>query len=333
MVSAPNRSEQHSHAGLEVELKFELTQHDVRTLCGSAAFKAMQCEPLRRKTMRATYFDTPKLDLFARGISLRVRKEGRRFVQCVKAAADTEDGGGFARREWEWPVTPTLVAGSGFDAALLRGDAELKPLFKGVAAKKLQAIFTTEISRQTRVLVTPGGARITCDIDQGRVLSGEREAPIYELELELASGSVAELLELARLVTQTVPARLSTRTKAHRGMTLFANQGHTWVRGEPLALPKAATAEDVLHTSMLESLKHLLRNEDCVLTRCHNEGVHQMRVAMRRMRSLLTTYKGLLLEGSYEALAEQLQQAAGELGPARDWDVFVDELLNPVEAV
>lgn len=313
--------------GMEVELKFELGQRDVRKLLRAPAFKALLCKAPTRQTLRATYFDTPDLKLSRRGVSLRVRKESRRYVQCVKGKADAHAAGGFARREWEWPVP-----GAVFDPALLKTDATLKSLFKGVNVKKLQAIFSTDIRRQTRQLETPGGTRIQCDIDQGRIVSGQREVPLFELELELISGDVAELLDLARLVTDIVPARLSARTKAHRGFTLFLDDGQPWAHAEDLVLPSKPTAEDVLHAAVTEGLRHLIRNEDCVLTRCDIEGVHQMRVAVRRMRSVITTYKKLLPHGSYENLSDALKRAGNALGPARDWDVFVDELLPPVRA-
>jgi CHAD domain-containing protein len=60
------------------------------------------------------------------------------------------------------------------------------------------------------------------------------------------------------------------------------------------------------------------------------EGVHQMRVAMRRMRSALTILKGALPPDDREWLQREAKFLIGDLGGARDWDVFVDELLQPV---
>ena len=201
-----------TNSALEIELKFELTQRDVRRLCQTPAFKAMHTGAPKRKTLRATYYDTPDLKLAERNMSLRVRKESRHFVQCAKAKASSVEAGSFARHEWEW-----RVAGPTLDPSILKRDPGVKPLLKGINPQKLEAIFTTDIRRQSRVLTMPTGARVKCDIDQGRIISGEREAPIYELELELVSGNVCDLLELGRMVTEAIPARLSTRTKAHRG--------------------------------------------------------------------------------------------------------------------
>lgn len=59
------------------------------------------------------------------------------------------------------------------------------------------------------------------------------------------------------------------------------------------------------------------------------EGVHQMRVALRRMRSALVLFRDLLPSTPWQ---EELRWIAGELGPARDLDVFITETLAPVAA-
>lgn len=316
--------------GLEVELKFEMTAAQVRKLCRSAALKALQSAPARTKTLRATYFDTPDFQLAAREVSLRVRKESRKYVQCFKAKAVDQNASGFARHEWEW-----AVPGPDLDMSLLRADADIKALLKGVNFASLAPIFTSEMKRQSHELRTPGGAEISCDIDQGRVYAAQSddvvETSVHELELELKSGATGELLRAANLITDTVPARLSSRTKAHRGHILARGNGHEWVKANHPPLAKGATAEEVLRSSVMEGLQHLIANEDCVLHRCHIEGVHQMRVATRRMRSVITTFKKLLPKGSYEELSQALKDAGSALGPARDWDVFLDEVLSGVE--
>ena len=312
-------------SNLEVELKFELNAADVRKLWRTPELQAMQATRPRTKTLRATYFDTSDEKLLRRGLSLRVRKESRRYVQCLKANAEDASATGFARHEWEWPVP-----GPDLDASLLRRDGDIKALLKGVNLSKLVSLYSTDIKRQSRELHTPGGAVILCEIDQGRVLAGGAQTPLYELELEQKSGEVGELLKIAHLIAVSVPARLSSRTKAHRGAVL-AHGEHAWVKARNPQLSKNASAEDVLRLSVMEGLKHLIANEDCVLTRCHIEGVHQMRVALRRMRSVITTYKKLLPKGSYEELSQALKEAGSALGPARDWDVFLDEVLGAVE--
>ena len=90
------------------------------------------------------------------------------------------------------------------------------------------------------------------------------------------------------------------------------------------------TAAEALAEIVLSGINHLRGNEACVLARTHEEGVHQMRVATRRLRSSLTIYKDLLPAEERRYLINELKWLIGELGPARDWDVFLAEVLGPV---
>ena len=313
-------------ANLEVELKFELTPADARKFVRAPEIKALQTARTRSKPLQASYFDTPDQKLAQRGAALRVRKEGRVFVQCLKVDAPGKSAIGFARHEWEW-----RVLSQDLDLDDLNKEKEVKPYLKGIDLKTLVPIYSTDIRRQSRELTMPGGSVILCELDQGKVMAAGRETQIYELELELVSGSELELLELARLITTIIPGRLSSRTKAYRGHVLFEGKGAPWVTASHPTLPKKVTAEHVLRTAIQEGLKHLIVNEDCVLERSHIEGVHQMRVASRRMRSVLTTYKKILPKGSFEELSQQIKVIGNALGPARDWDVFLDEVFGSVQ--
>lgn len=313
-------------SGLEVELKFELSRSLARDLSRAAPFKDMWVEPARKKTLRATYFDTPGLDLSGRALSLRVRKESRQFVQCFKAKPGASASDAFARLEWEWPVP-----GPDLDVSLLFGDPAVKKLLKGLKIDDLSPLFSTHIKRQTRLMTTPGGAAVRCDLDRGHIMSGEREVPVFELELELITGDVRDVLDMGRLLTASVPTRLSSRTKAKRGRDLACGLIGVWQKAQPVVLDHTATAHDVLCASVTQGLGHLIANEDCVLSRSHVEGVHQMRVAMRRMRAVITAYKKYLPSGCFEDLSRDLKAAGNVLGPARDLDVFLGEILYAVE--
>ena len=56
-----------------------------------------------------------------------------------------------------------------------------------------------------------------------------------------------------------------------------------------------------------------------------------MRVATRRLRAILSLFKALLNESVLGHLKEELRWLQQQLGPARDWDVFLEETLTPLE--
>ncbi len=104
-----------------------------------------------------------------------------------------------------------------------------------------------------------------------------------------------------------------------------------WRKAKTPKLTPSATAEEALTGIVVSGVQHLRANEACVLARAHEEGIHQMRVAARRLRSALTLYRDHLPEEQFRYLNGELKWLIRELGGARDWDVFVDGVLRPVE--
>lgn len=103
-----------------------------------------------------------------------------------------------------------------------------------------------------------------------------------------------------------------------------------WRKAKTPRIAAEATAEEALTRIIIGATEHLRANEACVLRRAHQEGVHQMRVAARRLRSALTLYRPYLPSDQYGYLDGELKWLIRELGGARDWDVFVDGILQPV---
>jgi CHAD domain-containing protein len=74
-----------------------------------------------------------------------------------------------------------------------------------------------------------------------------------------------------------------------------------------------------------------MRNEAAALADVP-EGVHQMRIAVRRLRSMITAVKRMLPPQDYEWMRLELKWLAGVLGPARNWDMFSISILSPVKS-
>jgi len=83
-------------------------------------------------------------------------------------------------------------------------------------------------------------------------------------------------------------------------------------------------------TILKHNLEHLLAWEDTARSGQDIEGVHQTRVAFRRMRSALQTFRAAVPRKITDHWSEEMRWLASELGAARDIDVFIDEALSPV---
>lgn len=101
------------------------------------------------------------------------------------------------------------------------------------------------------------------------------------------------------------------------------------VKAKPLHLHEDTTVEDAFSAMIGACLRHAEANRLAVLDG-QIEGVHQMRVAFRRLRSGLKIFRPRIPRAASADLVEELRWLNGWLGPARDWDVFLEEGLAPV---
>ena len=273
----------------------------------------------------STYYDTPDLTLKRRGLSLRVREQGGRFIQTVKAG-DPSSLDVLKHGEWE----DELPEGCPDPHATQSGEH----LPDGIAGD-LQPFFATDVTRTTFEIEPTPETRIEAAIDQGeiRVAGDGGTEPISEIELELKSGDAAALYDVALQLLDVAPIRIEPRSKSERGYQLGdeAETAPPVVHGEPIALDPAMTVEAALQEIGRACLAHLLHNEAAALA-MNPEGIHQMRVAVRRIRSALSAFKGLLPAEDRRRISAELAWLVDILGRARNLDVFSNELLLPARA-
>jgi CHAD domain-containing protein len=104
------------------------------------------------------------------------------------------------------------------------------------------------------------------------------------------------------------------------------------VKARPAPLASAMSVGDALRAVMAAGLAHLLANERGLRGSADPEYLHQARVALRRLRSALEVFSPPLPESVNAPVDRELKWLASRLGPARDWDVLMTEVLPPMEA-
>ncbi len=301
---------------MELEVKFHLPSEADASLEGHSTLQSVDVRQAHEVT---TYFDTPAGDLVREGLNLRVRRHGMRHVQTLKL--DGRHNGAFARNEWEWPVrteSPNLDLLAGTPAAAL--------LSKAAA---LQPVFVTDVQRTTRTL-RRDGATIEAAVDRGRIDAGEATEKICELELELKDGDPDAVYRLAAMLHADVPMTLGAESKADRGWRLRTGRAREAVKQVGVELPSDATAAEAFRRIVNGVLAHLMANQPAAATG-DAEGVHQMRVAIRRLRAALMLFRPQLESHAEARFTEALRDLGRIFGEARDWDVFCMEMLVSAE--
>ncbi len=314
----------------EIELKLAVDPADLERLATSPVLVSRLLGPARRRRLVSVYFDTPDGRLRTAGYALRVRRIGGRRVQTLKGPSRGL-GATADRLEIELPVatdTPDLAA---FPAEVLAAVPGLGP------SSALVPIFTTRCERTELRAAWPAPDReeavVVAALDRGAIEAGDRAEPIAELELELERGSRRALAELVAELRAVAPLAVEPRDKATRGFALALGIAPPPHKAPRLALPAAATVADAFRTIGLSAFGHALANLAPAADGRDPEGVHQLRVALRRLRSALSLFRPLLPSADRDRLNGELRHLLGELGPARDLDVLESELLAPLAEI
>jgi inorganic triphosphatase YgiF len=299
--------------GIENEVKFEVSPGDLQKLAAARSLRPANGQFAKHKYFVSTYFDTAKHVLRRNGVSLRVRQAGKKHVQTIKTA---RDGIALGRGEWE-----SKIESNEPDFRAARGTA-LEPLLSKNIRRDLDPIFTTHV-HSTLIPLRPGNSLVELALDQGHVRVGRNATPLAEVELELKNGSVADLFRVARMVAELVPAKLAVKTKSEQGYALVEDQPINAVRASKITLGRKATLSSAFQVIGRSVLHHIAANEPAVLAG-KAEGVHQMRIGVRRLRAAVWVFSKLLRSKQTEMIKRDLKWLAGKLGPVRDLEVFLN---------
>ncbi|KAB1942524.1 CYTH and CHAD domain-containing protein [Micromonospora sp. ALFpr18c] len=296
---------------VEEEQKYEVDDTFVLPDLSAVAPAGGRVRSLPSVTLVARYLDTVDLRLARAGASLRHRR-GDELPWTVKLPTGTPG----VRHEVSRPgpkgqPPPELVE---LVTALHRG-APLAPVTVVRTVRHAHEV----CDRAGTVLAEVVDDRVTVLDDAGTTTGGFRE-----LEVELKAGD-RELLDRAGAVLREAGARGGSFVPKHVRALGAAAQAEPDLVG-PAGLPSDPSAGDVVTEAVRKEVRRLLAHDPLVRLRAPAAGgdtaVHQMRVACRRLRSDLRTFKPLVRRSWARPLRDELRWIAGVLGAARDAEVL-----------
>jgi triphosphatase len=302
----------------ETELKLELPAKSLEHVGRNALLNTAPARPQTKKIV-SVYFDTGKFKLRKSGFTLRVRRENRHRMQTVKQGG--ERAALLARNEWEQPIRgiqPDLKAAR---------QTGLKPLLTKKLARRLKPVFETAVRRTTYPLRNPQ-CEIELSVDKGKVAAGRKSSALCEMELELKRGTTADMFALAQSLAQDLPVQLSVRTKAERGYQLLEGK-QLPVKALPVPLTPESSAQTALQAVARACLHQIIANRPLIRIG-KPEGLHQTRVAVRRLRAAFSLFSPMLVDSQTYELKAELRWLSGELGSARELDVFIGRVVKPL---
>lgn len=283
---------------VERERKYELPLNaELPSLAGIA-----ESDGPREETLSAVYYDTVDLRLARTGTTLRRRTGGDDAGWHLKVVrgADTRD-------EVQLPLSDSVPA-------------ELEALVLGhTRGEPLVPVARIVTSRSRWFLRDSGGAalgELTDDHVEASRLTGTGSDSWREVEVELDEGADGALFDRLR--------KTGLRQAAH-GSKL----------ARVLAVPALSGGKSAGHAlvAYLRDQVDTLVRHDLLARRDTPDAVHQLRVASRRLRSVLRVYRRLLDRSVTDPLRGELKWLGRRLSPARDLEVLEERLGEAVSAL
>lgn len=313
---------------IECELKLSLDAAALARLKRHPALAARRAEPRRTETLVSVYYDTPDHALATAGVSLRLRRNGRAWVQTIKRRNGAGAAAGlFSNRETEVPAPGGRLVLDGPDP-----DGALAAVAEAAGDAPLSPVFETRIRRVVERLVAPEGGEVEVALDEGEVRAGDAGTPIREAEFELKSGSIESLYALARLLFDKGPVRFATLNKAAQGYRLARGEvaPKSGVRNAgTLAIDDKTTVEMVARDVFRDCLGQIADNMAIVAESPMVEGPHQLRVGLRRLRTAFGVFASTLGKDAMAPLSDAARDLGQLVGRLRDADVLISDVVEP----
>jgi CHAD domain-containing protein len=298
----------------EAELKYDVPpDFELPTLTGVAG--VAETAPAETHELDATYFDTADLLLARHRRTLRRRTGGSDAGWHLKTPGD-----GTSRTEHRLPlgedtdtVPPELVS----EVRAIIRSAELRPVAR-LRTRRVETPLRDDAGR-TLALV---------EQDEVRAETDDGQQTWRELEVELVDGGpkVLKAVEKRLLGAGAAPAAGPSKLARALGDRLVASAGNGRERGKSTR-PSAADA--VLRYAR-EQRDAIVANDPAV-RHGNAESVHRMRVATRRLRSTLKTFRTLWTSERTDFLRGELKWLAERLGEVRDGQVLTGRLVAAAE--
>lgn len=305
---------------IEIERKFSLPDGCRVTALGDGLALGQPAV----EELAAVYFDTPSLALARGRVTLRRRTGGADAGWHLKLP-----GGALGEDRAREEVHAPILEG----ASALRAPAELRGrCAELIGAEPLIPVAELRTTRTQRTIEDGDGRTLALLADDAVTAIRGGEATAWrELEVEIAGEGAPE--DLPRIAAALIAAGAEPKASPSK---LAQALGDALVE-DPAELGQGSTAGEIVVAYLAEQVGVIQRREAGVRADAP-DAVHKARVAVRRLRSTLRTFRDLLDAERTEALRAELRWLGEELGAPRDAEVLRERLLAhlgelPPEAV
>ena len=316
---------------MEVELKLTCTNQRIwENIMTTHLLTEIEVpESKHCQMLEAHYFDTSTHCLQKAKLAYRIRREGEQWVATVKGGGSSR-GGLHERQEWN-----VIVQDAKPDITVFSGTEIGNKLIEVLGSEILMPILITRFERTSLDVIMPDGSKIEVSADRGSIVAGSKRAPILEVELELKAGHAASVLKLGAILGREYPLLPESDSKFYRGLKLAglaADQPSKLPTS--IAIDKNGKVSEGLRSSLVQLIIQILIAQKTFLEdQTQIEALHELRVALRRLRSMLEFSKKLIPEEQYQWYQAELRKIGQSLGQLRDLDVAYEHYKQCCEVL
>jgi CHAD domain-containing protein len=276
----------------------------------------MAVVPREPRSLVDTYVDTEDWRFHRAGLAARLRASDGEFEGTLKTLVPAEDALR-VRTEIGSPLT------SSEPEALLAAESRAGSWVRSlVGAKPLRPLFTLRTHRQPYGLLIDGVPAGEVVLDETTIETSGASEPVrlkrVEVEIEAASVERARpFVDDLRTACWLTPASAS---KFEVGLLAIGLAPQGLPDAGPVSLPEAPSMGQLAYAVVRRSFLAFLQSEPTARVGEDPEGVHDMRVAIRRMRAALRLFEPALSRRAPRLRAE-LRWVGSQLGEVRDLDI------------
>jgi len=273
--------------------------------------------------LETVYHDTPDLRLARWGVSLRHRA-GEGWTLKLPPSPPRGEGAGEGRGQAALLERAEIT----FQGGTKKPPAAALALVRAyVRTSELVPVARLSTMRRRVRLIGADGSRVAEVVDdEVSVRDGRRVAARFrEIEIEVAGAEGNEAI-VGPLVERLRAAGAGAPDPTPKHIRALGPRAMEPPEVAPLPVTAESPARDVIRSVLAEAVAAILRNDPLVRLGTDPEGVHQERVATRKLRSHLRTFGPLLEPDWSEPLRSELGWLALALGAVRDREVLLERL-------
>jgi triphosphatase len=313
---------------MQIELRFRIPSESLSTLRRYPPLRQVASSIPHVEKRSCSYFDTPDLLLRNQGLALHIVRVGRKYKQVLDALSDNPRTAFLHERELEIPNAKLDLQ---VLAEWLSHEARFhRRRIKESHLSAITPIFVTDISRTDWQLALDGECSAVMRLEHGDVKCGLAQHPISELTLTLRSGGNRVFYDFALALQQDMQLHPLCRDSVQSAFALRDLSAPPVVTAKPLMLHDDDDVVRGMQTIIANCFEHIHRNATGVVHSGDIESVHQMRVGLRRLRSVLDIFESVI--PCPVDIRNELAWLSTELGNARDWEVLDSSTLPALAA-